>query len=86
MSSFDQLVKKLSEQTSAAEPVSYGRVIPGKKTSLKPYPYPKHGMEDEEEGNQKEEEGELMTHMKQKGLIPKGSKPTSSYSGTMEKR
>ena len=32
------------------------------------------------------EEGELMTHMKQTGLIPKGSKPSSIYSGTREKR
>ncbi|NBP04123.1 MAG: hypothetical protein EBU90_29320 [Proteobacteria bacterium] len=84
MSSFDQLVNKLTEQSSAPEPVSMGRVIPGRKTVLKPYPYPKHGMEDEEKD--KEEEGELMTHMKQQGLIPKGSKPTSTYSGTMEKR
>jgi hypothetical protein len=82
VSSFDDLVNKLTEQSSAPEPVSMGRVIPGKKTVLKPYPYPKHGMEDEE----KEEEGELMTHMKQQGLIPKSSKPTSTYSGTMEKR
>ena len=32
------------------------------------------------------EEGELMTHMKQQGLIPKGSKPSAIYSGTREKR
>jgi len=82
VSSFDQLVNKLTEQSSVPEPVSMGRVIPGKKTVLKPYPYPKHGMEDEE----KEEEGELMTHMKQQGLIPKGSKPVTSFSGTREKR
>ena len=81
MASFDDLVKKLLEQATAPNPASYGRVTTPEKT-LKSFP--KRDMEDEE--NDKEEEGELMTHMKQQGLIPKGSKPFTVYSGTREKR
>ena len=49
----------------------------------------KRGINDEEDAENKQddaEEGELMTNMKQQGLIPKGSKPVASFSGTREKR
>jgi len=46
----------------------------------------KRGEEGEEGSEQNQEDGELMTSMKQKGLIPKDSKPQAIYSGTREKR
>ena len=44
------------------------------------------GDEDGEDRNDDTEEGELMTHMKQKGLIPKSATTAATFSGTREKR
>jgi hypothetical protein len=42
--------------------------------------------EDGEEGTDDSEEGELMTHMKQKGLIPQSATTATTFSRTREKR
>lgn len=43
------------------------------------------GDEDGEDRNDDTEEGELMTHMKQKGLIPQSATTATKFSGTREK-
>ena len=81
---FDQFLEKLISVLGSSDNVQHKlRLISKMAFNAKRH---QEGDAEDSESEMDAEEGELMTHMKQSGMISKESKPGAIFSGTREKR